>query len=90
MSTATPRCCAPVLDHPPKPPNAKAERHRERQRRHRQRQREHTAIALVAFDAAVLDGLIRSGWLDEHDAGNRQLVGAAISRLLRESFRDCS
>jgi hypothetical protein len=74
---------------PPKPPDAKAKLQRECQRRYKKRRRDGKAIAPVCYDARVLDALVKNHWLDEHDCGDRQLVGAAISRLLRASFEGC-
>jgi hypothetical protein len=78
-----------MLDRPPKPPADKAARRRLRQKRHRLRQRQHEAVAPVCYGGRVLNALIRNHWLDERDCADRQLVGDAISRMLRASFEDC-
>jgi hypothetical protein len=60
-----------------------------RNRAHRQRQRAGEAVAPVRYNGRILNGLIRSRWLDSADCGDRQQIGEAIHRMLSEAFRDC-
>ena len=55
----------------------------ERDRRYRQRKAKCVGTALIEFDGAVVDMLVRLGWLDELGAGAE--IGAAVSRMLADS-----
>jgi hypothetical protein len=63
--------------------------HAARNRRHRARQRAGEAIAPIRYNGRILNGLVRSRWLDPDDCGDRRLIGEAIFRMLSEAFRDC-
>jgi hypothetical protein len=56
-------------------------------RRRRARAKACEAVAGVTYTGAVLDLLVRTGWLDERAAGDRRAVGLAISRLLADSAK---
>jgi hypothetical protein len=58
-----------------------------RQRTYRQRQARGEFYALVPVDAAILDFLQKSRWLNEADMSDRKRVGAAIRDLLETSSR---
>ncbi len=62
---------------------------RERARRHRELLRRGEAVAGVRYNGRILNGLIRSRWLDPADCGDRRLIGEAIFWMLNEVFRDC-
>jgi hypothetical protein len=75
---------AMMLERPrPSPPSAAARR----QRRHRALARAGRIVVGVAVGAAVVDFLIRTNWLVERDAADRQQIGNAIARLLEDSAR---
>jgi hypothetical protein len=57
---------------------------RARVRLHRQRLSHGTAIALVAYDGAVVNLLVRAGWICDSAACDRKAVGSAISALIRD------
>lgn len=59
-----------------------------RQQRYRLRLRHGEACASVTYDHRVVDFLIRTEWLTEAEADDRQAVGLAIGRLLRASAKD--
>jgi hypothetical protein len=44
-------------------------------------------VAPVEYDAAVLDWLVRLGWLLEGEAADRSAVGRAIGAMLAASSR---
>jgi hypothetical protein len=78
-----------MLHRPPgkplKPPaSRRVELRRRRDARHRQRQRAGIAVYPVELDGDALQLLIRWHWIDEVDAGNRELIGAAIGARLAE------
>jgi hypothetical protein len=60
---------------------------RDRHARHRARRKAGVAVALVEYDGAVLDWLVRLHWLDEASASNRAAVGDAISRMVAASAK---
>jgi len=60
------------------------EAHRRRQRRHRARQAAGTAIYPVELGCAVLQFLVRTHWVAEEDAGNRDRRGAAVKWCLHQ------
>ena len=64
-------------------------RHALHNRAYRARQRAGEAVAPVRYNGRILNGLIRSRWLDPADCGDRRLVAEAIHRMLSEAFRDC-
>jgi hypothetical protein len=45
------------------------------------------AVALVPYDGAVLDLLVRLRWLAEADVADKVKVGAAISAMLRDAAK---
>jgi hypothetical protein len=59
----------------------------DRHARHCARRRDGKAVALVEYDAAVLDFLIRLHWLGESEACDRQAVGRAIGAMVAASAR---
>jgi hypothetical protein len=59
----------------------------DRHRRFRARQRAGRAIYAVELGAEELDFLIRTGWLLESEACDRDAVGAALSRMLADAAR---
>lgn len=69
-----------MLDRPDH--NRRAEQRRLRDRRHRERLKAHKRVALVEFDGAILDLLLRTGWAREAELGDARAVGEAIARLL--------
>jgi hypothetical protein len=72
-----------MLDRPPSRQSNRAAR----DRRYRQRPQRGERLALVPYDGAVLDMLIRLRWLSEVDAGDKGKVGAAIAALLQDTSR---
>jgi hypothetical protein len=60
---------------------------RDRHFRFRQRAKAGRACCMVEFDGAVLDMLVKLGWLTEGEVGDRRLVGESIARLLAASAR---
>jgi len=59
----------------------------DRHKRHRARVKAGRACCTVEFDGAVIDFLIRLGWLLEREAADRKLVGKAIGALIAASAR---
>ena len=55
---------------------------RARQARYRQRVAAGRMAITVEVDAAILDLLVRSEWLNEEVAGDKLAIGDAIARLL--------
>jgi hypothetical protein len=74
------------------PPGRKAARKRELRRlrtaRYRRNQAGGVAVAPVPYNGEILNFLVRTHWLDEHDAYDRREVGAAIGRLLAASAKN--
>jgi hypothetical protein len=68
----------------------KHEQRRQARARYRARIKRCAAVAPVEYDAQALDNLIALGYLAERHAGDRRLVGEAISSLLRRIIRDGS
>jgi hypothetical protein len=58
-----------------------------RWRRYRARQKDGLACTQVQYDAAVVELLTATGWLDERDVGDRGAVGVAIARMLAASAK---
>jgi hypothetical protein len=58
-----------------------------RDQRHRERLRACKAVALVEYDGAVLDLLLRTGWAREEELSDAHAVGRAISAMLADSAR---
>jgi hypothetical protein len=56
-------------------------------KRRRARAKACQAVASVTYDGAVLDLLVRAQWLPEASVGDREAVGAAISRMLADSAK---
>ena len=56
-----------------------------RKARYRKRQVCGVVSVPVEVDAAVVDFLIRTEWLTEREAADRRAVGAAVSRVLKDS-----
>jgi hypothetical protein len=63
-------------DHPP-----------DRHARFRARRRNGVACALVEFDAAVVDFLVKTHWLPADEIHDRDAVGRAIGAMLAASAR---
>jgi len=63
---------------PPTPPDRHA--------RYRARQRDGKAVA-VEYDAAVVDFLVKTHWLLEGEASDRDAVGSAIARMVADATR---
>ena len=61
------------------------DRNAEKQRRYRARLKQHQLIAPVPVNEAIINLVIRTGWLSERDATKRKLIGEAIARLLTEA-----
>jgi hypothetical protein len=59
----------------------------DRRRRFRQRQAAGRACYTVELGAAELDFLIRTGWLLDGEASDRNAVGAGIARMLADAAR---
>jgi len=74
-----------MLQRPPKPPKSRrVELRRARDRRHRARVRAGIAVYPVELDGEALELLVKWHWVDEEDAGDKQVVGAAIGVRLAE------
>jgi len=58
-----------------------------RHKRFRQRRKRGGAIALVEFDCAVVDFLIKNLWLAETECADRDAVGKAIGELIKDAAR---
>ena len=43
------------------------------------------SVGQIFVDAAMLDMMIATCWLNEADAGDRQRVGAAIAAMLKDA-----
>lgn len=61
------------------------DRNAQRQRRYRARLKQHQIAVVVPVDEAVINFLIRTGWLAERDACKRELIGESISRMIAEA-----
>lgn len=78
----------PKSNHPDDPPPDRPDdAPRDRHFRFRQRRKASKAVAPIEFDGAVLDWLVRLGWLLESEACDRAAVGSAVSRMLAASAR---
>ena len=64
--------------------------HNERAWRYRYRQHpsRREKIVRVAICAGLVDFLIRLQWLNEHERNNREQIGDAIRRLLKDASRN--
>ena len=71
--------------HRPARPDSRRAADRARQRRCRELGRQGCAVYGVVADAAVLDMLVRLGWLHDGDATDPRRVGRAISALLADA-----
>ncbi len=60
----------------------------ERSRRYRQRKRERTILVLVEINAEAIDGLVRFGFLDQTDIGDRDQIGIAVALILDGLSKD--
>jgi hypothetical protein len=60
---------------------------RDRHRRFRQRRRAGKAVALVEFDAAVIDLLVRTAWLPPDESHDRDAVGRALAAMVADAAR---
>jgi hypothetical protein len=56
-------------------------------RRWRERVDAGKAVALVEYDAEIIEMTVQTAWLPECDAHDRAKVGAAFSRLLKDMAR---
>jgi hypothetical protein len=63
------------------PPSCNAKR----QKAYRERLKQHQLVALVPVNEAMVNFVIRTGWLSERDACKREQIGAAIARLLSDA-----
>jgi hypothetical protein len=70
-----------------RPHNRRQATRRARDRRYRERVRSCRAVALVEYDASVLDLLLRTGWASEAELGDARAVGEALGRMLAASAR---
>jgi hypothetical protein len=59
----------------------------DRHKRFRRRRKAGRACTTVEFDGPVLDLLIRTGWLLEGEAADRDAVGSAITRMIADAAR---
>jgi hypothetical protein len=62
-----------------------AERQAIRQRRYRERIARRECVVEVTVGEAVLDFLVRTGWLLDRDSHRRDRIGDAIARALSEA-----
>jgi hypothetical protein len=62
-----------------------ADRNAAKQRRYRERVKQHQIAVVVPVNEAMVNFVIRTGWLSERDACKRELIGAAIARLLADA-----
>jgi hypothetical protein len=83
-----------MLDRPPRArdggkraSNLRSGRRASAQRRYRQRQRDGRAVYRVEVDGEVVALLIRTRWLAEADAGDKQAVGRAISAMISDAAK---
>ena len=56
-----------------------------KQRRYRARLKQHQIAVVVPVNEAIINFLIRTGWLAERDACKRELIGEALSRMVAEA-----
>lgn len=63
------------------------DRNAAKQRAYRQRVASHEVIAPVRVGETLISFLIRTGWLAERDACNRERIADAISRMIAEAER---
>ncbi|MET4016057.1 hypothetical protein [Bradyrhizobium sp. S3.2.12] len=56
-----------------------------KQRRYRMRLKQHQIAVVVPVSEAVINLVIRTGWLAERDAHRRELVANAIARMLADA-----
>ena len=76
----------PAIGHQDQRVRERAAANRLRQSLHLARRKAGIAIADVAYDGRVLDGLIRLGLLAEDDADNQQAINKAIGLYLADQF----
>lgn len=66
----------------------RAERRRadaEKQRRYRERLKQRRIAVLVPVNEAVINFLVRTGWLTDRDSHKRELIAQSISRMIEEA-----
>jgi hypothetical protein len=68
-------------------PSSKQARHTNRQRVYRSRVRNGQMVAPVEVGAEIVDLLVRLRWLDDRLAGERTVVGTAITRMLVDAAK---
>ena len=68
-------------------PPSRQEARRRRQARHRARVRNGVRVAPVAYDAELLDFLVKTRWLLPEDASDARKVGCAITAAMRDASR---
>jgi hypothetical protein len=61
------------------------DRNAERQRRYRERLKQHQIAVVVPVNEAVINFLVRMGWLVERDSHKRKLIDESISRMIAEA-----
>src|SRR5262245_19064223 len=59
----------------------------DRHRRHRQRAKAGRACYVIELDGEGLSFLIRTGWLLEGEADDRQAIGRALSAMVQDAAR---
>jgi hypothetical protein len=59
----------------------------DRHKRFRRRQKAGVAVALVEFDGAVIDFLVKTHWLADAEASDRSIVARAITAMLADAAR---
>jgi hypothetical protein len=67
---------------------ARQKRQRERTCRYRRRLRLGQGIAPVVYDAAIIGLLLDLHWLAEPESEDRQRIGEAITRLLKDTAKN--
>ena len=76
-----------MLERPTTHNPSRAELKRLRDQRHRQRLKAGKAVALVEYDGAVLDLLLRTGWAAEAELTDARAVGRAIGAMVADASR---
>lgn len=56
-----------------------------KQRRYRLRLKQHQIAVVVPVNEAIINFLVRTGWLTERDSHKRERIAQSISRMIEEA-----
>jgi hypothetical protein len=76
-----------MLHRPPSAAAARARERRARQARYRARLRNGRMAVPVEVDAAILDLLVRTRWLDPASVDDRRAIGRALAAMVADAAK---